>query len=163
LTTVGELTIAAKDDVFDALFKATTRIAEVDGDAADAYVAKLDQLRERLAALAGDLFESGFRERHLYIDDNSWPDHTCHLDATIDSFSQAFFDGMRSLLVDEYKDWRIQVVVYGVPANGKTMVGSIAIWSDRLLIDRALYALLTWRGLDFRCNARPIWQKSAGK
>ena len=162
MTVVREITIAAKDDVFDALFKATARIAELEDHAAnEAYVAKLDQLRDRVVAMVGRLFEPAFSEKHLYIDWNSWPDHTCQLDATIDSFSQVFFDELRALLVDEYKEWRMQVVVYGEPMSGQTMVGSIAIWSDRLLIDRALYGVMKWRGLDFRCNAKPIWKKSA--
>ncbi len=62
--------------------------------------------------------------------------------------------------MDEYKDWRLQVV-YADLLNGKTIVASIAIWSHRLLIDRALYAVLTWCGLDFRYDAKPIWRKSA--
>jgi hypothetical protein len=164
VTAVREITIAAKDDVFDALLMATAHIAKLEGDAAaEAHVAKLDRLRDQVVAVAGRLFEPAFSEKHLYIDWNSWPDQTCHLDATIDSFSQAFFDELRALLVDEYQEWRMQVVVYGVPMSGQTMVGSIAIWPDRLLIDRALYGVMKWRGLDFRCDAKPIWRKSASK
>lgn len=161
MSVVREITIAAKDDVFDALFKATARVAEVEGAAADAYVAKLDQLREQVVAVVDRLFEPAFSKKHLYVDWNSWPDHTCQMDATIDSFSQEFFDELRGLLVSEYEDWRIQVVIYGDVSNGQTMVGAIAIWSDKLLIDRALYAVMKWRGLDFRCDAKPIWRKSA--
>lgn len=164
MTAVREITIAAKDDVFDALFQATTRFAELEGDAATAdYIAKLDQLRNQVVAAAGRLFEPDFCERHVDVNWDSWPDQTCHLDATIDSFSQEFYDALHALLVDEYEDWRIQAVIYGLPASGKTMVGSIAIWSDRLLIDRALYSVLKWRGLDLRCDAKPIWKKSTGK
>jgi hypothetical protein len=160
MTAIREITIAAKDDVFDAVFKSTARIAELDGDAANAaYAAKLDRLREQVVAVASRLFGRAFCEKHLYIDENSWPDHTCQMDATIDCFSQEFFDELRALLVGEYEDWRIQVVVYADIGNGKTMVGSIAIWTDKLLIDRALYALMHWRRLDFRCDAKPIWQK----
>lgn len=162
MTAIREIAIAAKDDVFDALFKATTRFAEVEGDEATAaYIAKLDQLRDQVVAAAARLFEPDFCKKHVDVDWNSWPNQTCHLDATIDSFSQELYDGLRALLVNEYEGWRIQAVVYGLPASGKTMVGSIAIWSNRLLIDRALYGVLTWRGLDFRCDAKPIWKKSA--
>ncbi|WP_425614153.1 hypothetical protein NA78x_004014 [Anatilimnocola sp. NA78] len=160
---VREVTIAAKDDVFDDLFKASARIAKFKGEQAEAdYVRRDEELRKRIVAVADRLYEPSYVEKHLEIGWDWWPDHTRHLEASIDSFSQAFLDELRALLIDVYKDWRIQVVVYADPLDGQTLVGSIAIWADRLLIDRALYALLKWRGVDLRCAAKPVWRQSAG-
>jgi hypothetical protein len=158
-----EVTIAARDDVFDDLFKTSVRIAKFKDKQAEAeYQKKDEELRRRIGAVAARLFEPSYVEKHLEIGWDWWPDHTRHLEASIDSCSEAFLDGLRALLVDEYKDWRIQVVVYADPRDGQTMVGSIAIWADKLLIDRALYALLKWRGVDLRCASKPVWRQSAG-
>jgi hypothetical protein len=160
---VREVTIAAKDDVFDDLFRAGTRVAKFKGKQTEAeYEQRDSELRKRIVRVVDGLFEPGFSEKHLDIGWDWWPNHTRYLDASIDSFSQGFLDGLRALLVDEYKDWRIQVVVYADPGDGQTMVGSIAIWADKLLIDRALYALLKWRGVDLRCASKPVWRQSAG-
>lgn len=51
MTTVREITIAAKDDVFDALFKATTHLAEIKDDAANPKRNNSDKnQRKRIAA-----------------------------------------------------------------------------------------------------------------
>ncbi len=69
VTAVREITIAAKDDIFDALFEATTRFAELEGDTANtAYVAQLDRLRDQVLAASGGLFDPDFCKKHLYID-----------------------------------------------------------------------------------------------
>lgn len=160
MTAVREITIAAKDSVFDDLFKATTLFGNIKGNAAEAaYAAKDEELRERIVAVADALFEPSFTKRHLEIGWDWWPNHTRYLDASIDCFSQEFYDRIRELLVSDYEHWRIQVVVYADPRDGQTMIGSIAIWAEKLLIDRALYALLKWRGVDLRCESKPIWQE----
>ena len=161
MTDVREVTIAAKDDVFDDLFRASTRVAKFSDDRAEAEYEKRDaELRKRIVAVADRLFEPSFSEKYLEIGWDWWPNHTRYLEASIESFSQDFLDGLRALLVDEYKDWRIQVVVYADPLDDQTMVGSVAIWADKLLIDRALYALLKWRGVNLRCASKPFWRQS---
>lgn len=159
---VREVTIAAKDDVFDDLFRASTRVAKFKDKEAEAeYQRRDEELRKRIVGVADRLFEPSFSEKHLEIGWDWWPNHTRYLDASIHSFSQAFLDGLRTLLAGEYKDWRIQVVVYADPSEGRTMVGSIAIWADKLLIDRALYSLLKWRGVDLRCGSETVWRNTA--
>ncbi len=157
---VVKVIIAAKDVVFDELFRASARIVKLKGAQAEAkYARRDDSFAQLFVALADHLFGPSFIEKHLGIGWDWWPDHTRHLEASIDSFSQAFFDILRGLLVRQYKNWRIQVVVYGDAHDGQTMVGSIAIWADKLLIDRSLYALLKWRGIDLRCASEPVWRE----
>ncbi len=53
----------------------------------------------------------------------------------------------------EYSEWRIQAVVYQDIMNGHTMIGSIAIWSDKLLIDRKLYEWMIENQFNFGASA----------
>jgi hypothetical protein len=159
---VLEVTIAAKDDIFDQLFRDSALVVELRDEAEKAeYVARDEELHNAIEAAGKRLFEPEFVARHLHVGDDWWPDHTLHVDASIDSFTQAYYDELRALLIGKFCDWRIQVVVYADPMDGKTMVGSIAIWADRVLIDRAFHALLVWRGIDLHCEKKPVWRESA--
>ena len=39
-------------------------------------------------------------------------------------------------------DYRIQICVYGDAMDGKTYIGSMALYADRVLIETRLYELL---------------------
>ena len=71
-----------------------------------------------------------------------WPDHTRFLDATPAHCTAAFLIALRRLLKNEYKDYRIQICVYGDTMDGKTYIGSMALYRDRVLIERKLHSLL---------------------
>jgi hypothetical protein len=158
------LTIAATDAVFDQLFRAETLEAELpDAAAREEYVERDAVLTRSIIAVGKRLFDPAFAERHIYAGDNWWPNHTRYVDASIDACTQAYFDELRVLLTGDYERWRIQVVVSGDPLDGKTMVGSIAIEADRLLVDRALYGVLVWRGMDFRRWGEPKWREPAAR
>jgi hypothetical protein len=65
------------------------------------------------------------------------------------------FEALRGLLVGEFDEWRIQVVVYRDMMKGETMIGSLLIWRDKLIIDKALYKWMRHEGFDFSFKGRP--------
>ncbi len=46
--------------------------------------------------------------------------------------------------------------------DGKTIIGSAAVWADHVLVDRPLYGLIRWRQIDLRCGAEPTWHQTSG-
>lgn len=155
-----KVTIAAKDDVFDKLFEESTRAVVLDGEAAEVeYVRKHDRLRKAVSLAARRLFDDAFVQANVFLSDNWWPNQTCYVEASLDSISQDFFHALRATLGDDFAGWRIQLVIHSDLDDGKTMIGSIAVWREELLIDRALYAILRWRGIDFGGTSEPVWHE----
>ena len=76
------------------------------------------------------------------VGDDCWPDHTSHISVTPRHCTQSFLTALRSLLTDDDRDYRIQLCVYGDIMDGKTYIGSMALWADRVLIERNLHELL---------------------
>jgi hypothetical protein len=157
-TVVRKVRIAANESVFEQLFRAESRVATFsDATAEVAYVAHDEKLTREIVAIGRRLFDPSFAERHFYACDDWWPNHTRYVDASIDSFTQAYFDELHALLTGDYRKWRIQAVVFGDPLDSQTMIGSIAVEAERVLIDRALYGVLVWQRFDFRCSHDPEW------
>jgi hypothetical protein len=81
-------------------------------------------------------------EQQPFVGDDWWPDHTRHIEATPSHCTAVFLNTLRGLLTDDYKDYRIQICVYGDAMDGKTYIGSMNLHADRVLIERKLYELL---------------------
>jgi hypothetical protein len=156
------LVVAAKDEVFDKLFRQTALIAKLaKGSAAEAEYEAMDaSINRQIVEVGRGLFPHEFTDKHIFVSDDWWPDHTRHVDVSIDGFTQAYYDGLRTVLAAAPPGWRVQAVVYGDIMDGKTMIGSAAIWADRVVVDRALYGLLVWRKFDLRCGTTPIWRET---
>ena len=82
------------------------------------------------------------KEQQPFVGDDWWPDHTRHMEATPAHCTPAFLIALRSLLTDDYKDYRIQICVYEDAMDGKSYIGSMALYTDRVLIETRLYKLL---------------------
>jgi len=77
-----------------------------------------------------------------FVGDDWWPDHTRHLEVTPAHCTPEFFAGLRTLLADEYRDYRIQLCVYADHSDGNSYIGSMALSADRVLIEQKLRNLL---------------------
>lgn len=77
-----------------------------------------------------------------FVGDDWWPDHTRHIEATPTHCTAAFLTALRRLLRNDYKDYRIQICVYKDPRDGTTYIGSMALYCDRVLIEKKLHNLL---------------------
>ena len=64
------------------------------------------------------------------------------MDATPAHCTAAFLTSLRRLLKGDYKDYRIQICVYEDPMEGTTYIGSMALYADRVLIEKRLHKLL---------------------
>lgn len=53
-----------------------------------------------------------------------------------------FLGSLRSLLTDEFCDYRIQLCVYADVMDGKSYIGSIVVYADHAVIEKKLYVFL---------------------
>ena len=127
---------------FDALFHEEAQIAEfTTPDAETAYVRRDSFLIHLIRKEVQTHF--GPDEKHqLGVGDDWWPNHTRYLDATPAHCTTAFLASLLGLLTDDYINYRIQVCVYGDIMDGKSYIGSMALYTDRVLIEKKLYKLL---------------------
>jgi len=135
---------------FDKFFRAEARIAEfasVDEEAA--YAKRVSFLTYLIRKEAQHLFGKN-DEQQLYIVDDWWPDHTRYIEATPAYCTATFFTALRCLLTDDYKDYRIQICVYGDLMDGKSYIGSMVLFADRVLIEKRFYELLQRSATVFR-------------
>ncbi|WP_035615963.1 hypothetical protein [Haloferula sp. BvORR071] len=140
IPSIEDIVVADKDADFDKLLRRSALITVfLTARDSDRLWAKSDRLRQQIEDACRGVFGVQDMEPHVYISDNWWPDHTRHIEVSAESFQQPLFEALRALLVAEFGEWRIQVVVYRDPMAGTTMIGSVLIWSDKLIIDRALY------------------------
>lgn len=80
-------------------------------------------------------------EKQPCVGDDWWPNHTRYIEATPVHCTAAFLIPLRRLLKDDYKDYRIQICVYEDPMDGTSYIGSMALYKDRVLIEKKLHAL----------------------
>ena len=80
--------------------------------------------------------------RQLFVGDDWWPNHTRYVHAIPAYCTAAFFAALRSLLTDEYRNYRVQISVWGDLLDGKSYIGSMALHAKRVLIERRLHELL---------------------
>lgn len=80
-------------------------------------------------------------EKQPHVIDDWWPNHTRYIDAVPAHCTAPFLIALRRLLKDDYKDYRIQICVYDDPMTGTSYIGSMALYRDRVLIEKKLYKL----------------------
>ena len=132
---------------FDKVFKEEALIAEFSSSEDE------DNYERRDAALIR-LIRKEIRQhfgrnvkRQPHVIDDWWPDHTRFIEATPAHCTPAFLIGLRQLLKDDYKDYRIQICVYEDSMDGTTYIGSMALYKDRVLIEKKLHALFERQNL----------------
>lgn len=126
---------------FDELFQKEARVTEFTSPEEEAEYQKRDLL---LIARVRDeirrLFPTAQSQASL-VEDEWWPDHTCRAEISIGQFTPPLLSALRSLLTDQFKDYRILISVYYNRTETNLYVGSVALYADRALIERNLYLL----------------------
>jgi hypothetical protein len=127
---------------FDALFQEEARIATfASPEEETAYERRDSFLIYLIRREVQKCFGPG-EEQQPYVGDDWWPNHTRYIDATPAHCTSAFLIALRGLLTEEYKNYRIQICVYGDTLDGKSYIGAMALHSDRVLIETKLNELL---------------------
>jgi len=128
---------------FDECFREEALIAEFSSPREEAAYEKKDSLLIRLIREEVRQHFGRNQEQQPFVGDDWWPDHTRHIEATPAHCTAAFITALRRLLRGDYKDYRIQICVYeDPPTEGTTYIGSMALYSDRVLIEQRLHKLL---------------------
>jgi hypothetical protein len=127
---------------FDELFREQALIAEFPTEDSKAEYERrdtslIDLIRREVAKHFGP--ES---DHSPFVGDDWWRDHTRHMEVTPEHCTSTFLGALRSLLAGDYRDYRIQLCVYAEPMDGKTYIGSMALTTDRVLIEQKLHDLL---------------------
>jgi len=127
---------------FDKLFRKEARIAEFASPDEEAAYAKADAFLVYLIRKEVQRLFGTDEERQLFVGDDWWPNHTRYIEAIPAYCTAGFFAALSGLLTDEYKDYRVQICVHGDLLAGKTYIGSMALYADRVLIETKLHELL---------------------
>lgn len=153
---IQDIIIAEDDKDFDKLLRKSALIAKflTAGDS-DRYSKKDGRLRQLIEDTLAKILGLDGMEAHAYVGYDWWPDHTRSLELDPESFRPPVFDALRGLLMGEFDEWRIQAVIYRDHMDGTTMIGSVLIWSDKLIIDRALYDWMCEEGFDVVLSVEP--------
>jgi hypothetical protein len=80
-----------------------------------------------------------------FVSDDWWPNHTRYIDVTPEHCTAPFLNALGRLLNNDYKDYRIQICVYEDMTHGGTYIGSMALYKDRVLIEKKLHSLFQTR------------------
>jgi hypothetical protein len=122
---------------FDELLKEEAKIAEFSSPAEETAYEKRDAfLIYLIQQLVAEHFAAADKKPHILED--WWPDHTRFLDMALVQYTEPFVIALHGLLTDEFADYRIQICVYDDPLESKTYIGSLALYADRLVIEKAL-------------------------
>jgi hypothetical protein len=143
---VQNLTIAGDADTFEDLVARRQQPAEP-GDAATG-----DALAGFIRELGQKHFDADFLARHLHVDGDQRDRRTLFVEASLDSLTQAMFDGVRDQLFAAAPTWSVLWLIQGVPLNGRTTIGRFFVEPRELLIERPLYGVMRWRGFDYHCQ-----------
>jgi len=131
---------------FDECFREEALIAKFSSPKEEAaYARRVSSLIRLIRKAAREHFGRN-QEQQPYVLDDWWPDHTRHIEATPAHCTAAFLTALRQLLKDDYKDYRIQICVYEDPMKGTSYIGSMALYSHRVLIEKRLHKLLQSSG-----------------
>lgn len=126
---------------FDECFREEALIARFSSPREETAYEKKDSLLIRL--IRKEVRQHfGRNQQQPFVGDDWWPDHTRHIEATPAHCTPAFLTALRRLLKNDYKDYRIQICVYKDPMEGTTYIGSMALYSNRVLIEKRLHKLL---------------------
>ncbi len=131
---------------FDELFRQQALIAEFTSDDDEAAYERKDAFLIYLIRREAERFFGSGDDQAPYVGDDWWPDHTRHLELTRQHCTPEFFGAILALLVDDYKDYRVQCCVYGDYMNGDTYVGSMVLSTNHLLIEVKLHEVLQSQG-----------------
>jgi hypothetical protein len=134
------LVIAKTDKEFDRLFNETGCTVELEMGKAE-YEAK-DSMLIKLIRHACSENLTPEESKLIHQNEDWWPNQTRYVDCAVQVFSSRVVDRLRELVRGPYDGWRIQLVVYGDPMKGTTMIGSVVIHAEWLLIDRHLLPYL---------------------
>src|SRR5829696_9029710 len=127
---------------FDKRFRDEAVIATFSSDQEEEAYERRDSLLIRLIRKEVVQHFRRNEEQQPFVGDDWWPDHTRHIEAATVHCTDAFLTAMRQLLTNNYKDYRIQICVYEDPMDGTTYIGSMALYADRVLIEKRLHDLL---------------------
>ncbi|HSE23338.1 MAG TPA: hypothetical protein VLB68_16845 [Pyrinomonadaceae bacterium] len=131
---------------FDKLFREEALIALFSSEKEEEAYERRDALLIRLIRREIKQHFGRNKARHPFVVDDWWPDHTRFIEATPAHCTAAFLTALRRLLKDKHKDFRIQICVYKDPMEGTTYIGSMALYSNRVLIEKRLHKLLESSG-----------------
>jgi len=127
---------------FDESFREEALIAEFSSPKEEAAYERRDALLIRLIRKQVRQHFGRNKERHPFVVDDWWPDHTRFREATPVHCTAAFLTALRRILKNDYKDLRIQICVYEDTLDGTTYIGSMVLYADRVLIEKKLFKLL---------------------
>lgn len=127
---------------FDQCFHEEALIAEFDSPEAEAEYERRDSflihlIRNEVRRHFGDE-----EKNQPFIGDDWWPDHTRHIEMEPVHCTAGFFSALRSLLTDDYQDYRIQICVYADNMDGGSFMGSMVLYADRDVVETRLNELL---------------------
>lgn len=127
---------------FDKRFKEEALIAEFSSDEEEEAYEERDSKLIRLMQKEVRQHFGRNEDEQPWINEDWWPNHTRYIDASPAHCTAPFLIALRGLLKDDYKDYRIQICVYEDPMEGTTYIGSMALYKDRVLIEKKLHSLL---------------------
>jgi hypothetical protein len=127
---------------FDEVFRGEALIAELKSPDEETAYEKRDSFLIHLIRREVERHFGPDPERQPFVGDDWWPDHTRHMELIPAHCTSAFLGALRGLLTDEFKDYRVQLCVYGDAMDGKSYIGSLVLYADRVLIESRLHDLL---------------------
>ena len=131
---------------FGKLFREESHIAEfASTDDENAY-AKRDAFLVHLIRREVQRHFGTDEDKQLFVGDDWWPNHTRYIEAIPVYCTSSFFAALRRLLTDEYKSYRIQVCVWRDLMDEKSLIGSMVLYAERVLIEKRLHELLKREG-----------------
>jgi hypothetical protein len=127
------------DAQFNRVFKETANIATFESERDEQEYERRDAvLIEAIKAACADVLGPKLSDSVHHLED-WWPNHTRYIDCNQSVFSAPLVQSLRSLLNGDYRSYRIQIVVYRDMMEGETMLGSLVLYREWALADRALY------------------------
>ena len=131
---------------FDECFREEALIAELSSPREEAAYERRDSSLIRLIRKEVREHFGRNQKQQPHVGDDWWPDHTRYIEARPAHCTAAFLTALCQLLKDDYKDYRIQICVYEDTMEGTTYIGSMALYSNRVLIEKRLHKLLQSSG-----------------
>src|SRR5687768_15890203 len=110
---------------FDERFREEARIAEFASPDEKIAYERRDSFLIHLIRREAQQHFGPDKDHQPFVGDDWWPDHTRHMEATPAHCTPGFLIALRSLLTDDYTDYRIQICVYADAMDGKTYIGSM--------------------------------------
>ena len=132
---------------FDKIFREEAVITEFSSSEEEAQYERRDSALIRLIRREIRLHPHRNADQQPFVSDDWWPNHTRYIEVMPEHCTAAFLSALGRLLKNDYKDYRIQICVYEDMTNGATYIGSMALYKDRVLIEKKLHELFQARKL----------------